>query len=125
MYRRIRIGLGEWSINPDETGYSDEIAYQIIENDESGEWMRDPEKYKIVRKFQAYPLKMSYVHNNSKEISDKNFINHNLLNKQAIFPIFKYQRASSTGKALYDRMNLSGNELDMISFKSAVKVGSV
>ena len=27
LYRKIKIGLGEWSRNPDEDGYSDEIAY--------------------------------------------------------------------------------------------------
>ena len=32
---------------------------------------------------------------------------------------------STVGKALYERMNRSGDELDMISFKSAVKVGAV
>jgi hypothetical protein len=24
LYRRIRVGLGEWSFEPDETGYSDQ-----------------------------------------------------------------------------------------------------
>ena len=125
LYRKIRIGLGEWTFDPDESGYSDEIAYQIIENDENGEWMQDIEKAEMVKKFQAYPLKMSYVHNNPKQLSKNTNINLNVLNKQAIFPIFKYQRSTSVGKALYDRMNKQGNQLDMISFKSAVKVGSV
>ena len=125
LYRKIRIGLGEWTFDPDESGYSDEIAYQIIENDENGEWMMDSEKAAMVKRFQAYPLKMSYVHNNPKRLSKNTNINLNVLNKQAIFPIFKYQRSTSVGKALYDRMNKQDNELDMISFKSAVKVGPV
>jgi sulfatase maturation enzyme AslB (radical SAM superfamily) len=49
LYRKIRIGLGEWSIDPDETGYSDEIAYEILETDAS--WMSDPKKAEIVSKF--------------------------------------------------------------------------
>lgn len=125
LYRKIRIGLGEWTFDPDESGYSDEIAYQIIENDENGEWMQNAEKAAMVKRFQAYPLKMSYVHNNPKQLSKNTNINLNVLNKQAIFPIFKYQRSTSVGKALYDRMNKQDNELDMISFKSAVKVGPV
>jgi hypothetical protein len=59
----------------------------------------------MVNRFQAYPLKMSYVHNNPKQLSKNTNINLNVLNKQAIFPIFKYQRSTSVGKALYDRMN--------------------
>jgi hypothetical protein len=43
----------------------------------------------------------------------------------AIFPLFAFQRSTSVGSALYERMNKKGNELDMISFKSAVKVGAV
>jgi len=43
----------------------------------------------------------------------------------AIFPLFKYMAGSSVGRQLYNRMHMDGNELDMISFKSAVKVGGV
>jgi hypothetical protein len=43
----------------------------------------------------------------------------------AIFPLFAFQRSTSVGEALYNRMNQAGDELDMISFKSAVKVGAV
>jgi len=43
----------------------------------------------------------------------------------AIFPLFAFHRATSVGKQLYDRMNKSGNEIDMITFKSAVKTGAI
>jgi hypothetical protein len=60
MYRRIRIGLGQWSND-------DEKAYMILEGKNSkyknGEWMKDPEAYKVVRNLQLYPLKMSYFQN--------------------------------------------------------------
>jgi len=46
-----------------------------------------------------------------------------MLNKMAVFPLFKFQATNDTGRKLYERMNKRGNELDMISFKSAVKVG--
>lgn len=122
LYRKIRIGLGEWSIDPDETGYSDEIAYEILETDAS--WMSDPEKAKIVSKFQAYVLKMSYSENEMYTVAGKHF-NWPLYNKMAMFPLFKFHASTNVGNALYDRMNKAGNELDMISFKSAVKVGGI
>jgi len=71
LYRKIRIGLGEWSIKRDKTGYSDERAYQILMGD--SDWMSDPEKYKIVQKFEAYVLKMTYFDNDSREFSDGKF----------------------------------------------------
>ena len=123
LYRKIRIGLGEWSIKRDKTGYSDERAYQILMGDSS--WMSDPEKYKIVQKFEAYVLKMTYFDNNSREFADGKFQNVPVYNKMAIFPLFKYMAGSSVGRELYNRMHMEGNELDMISFKSAVKVGGV
>jgi hypothetical protein len=45
------------------------------------------------------------------------------LNKMAVFPLFKFQATTDTSRKLYERMNQKGDELDMISFKSAVKVG--
>jgi hypothetical protein len=46
MYRRIRIGLGQWSNN-------DEQAYMILEGKASkykdGSWLSDPEIYNAVR----------------------------------------------------------------------------
>ena len=73
LYRKIRIALGQWSIEPDETGYSDEEAYNILEEitvDENGQriksknpsnvWASDPKLYEKVRKLQLFPLKMSY-----------------------------------------------------------------
>lgn len=125
LYRKIRIGIGRWSFEEDETGYSDEKAYQILEKD--GSWMTDPEKAAIVSKLQLFPLKMSYFQNDSTVLSSgKNFenrINLPIYDKMAIFPMFKYMTRSSVGRALYDRMNKSGNEIDMITFESAVKVG--
>ena len=125
LYRKIRIGIGRWSFEEDETGYSDEKAYQILEKD--GSWMTDPEKAAIVSKLQLFPLKMSYFQNDSTILSSgKNFenrINLPIYDKMAIFPMFKYMTRSSVGRALYDRMNKSENEIDMITFESAVKVG--
>lgn len=125
LYRKIRIGIGRWSFEEDETGYSDEKAYQILEKD--GSWMTDPEKAAIVSKLQLFPLKMSYFQNDSTILSSgKNFenrINLPIYDKMAIFPMFKYMTRSSVGRALYDRMNKPENEIDMITFESAVKVG--
>ena len=138
LYRKIRIALGQWSIEPDETGYSDEEAYNILEGITVGEdgtrvknpnpndeWSKDPALYEKVRRLQLFPLKMSYFQNDEEQITDKISINRPIYNKMAIFPLFAFQRSTSVGKALYDRMNEAGNELDMISFKSAVKVGAV
>lgn len=123
LYRKIRIGIGRWSFEEDETGYSDEKAYQILEKD--GSWMTDPEKAAIVSKLQLFPLKMSYFQNDSTILFPGNNgrINLPIYDKMAIFPMFKYMTRSSVGRALYDRMNKSGNEIDMITFESAVKVG--
>lgn len=126
LYRKIRIALGEWSFIEDADGYSDEAAYEILENDST--WMRDPEKAALVSKLQLKPLKMTYFMNDPKDMSydsELNPIISNLpvYNKMAIFPLFKYAASSRTGKQLYDRMNMEGNELDMITFESAVKVG--
>ena len=121
LYRKIRIGLGQWT-------YDDERAYRIIESDDSGEWLADEKKYEAVRKLEIFPLKMSYFQNDPQVLykdgnQDKGRVVP-MLNKMAVFPLFKFQATSDTGKKLYDRMNKSGNELDMISFKSAVKVGA-
>jgi len=42
----------------------------------------------------------------------------------AIFPAFKYMLQSDNGKAIYDRMNRNSNEIDMLAFDSAIKVGA-
>jgi len=55
LYRKIRIGLGQWSFEPDEDGYCDEDAYNILEGitvnedgsrtqnlDNANNWMKDP-----------------------------------------------------------------------------------
>lgn len=137
LYRKIRIGLGQWSFEPDENGYSDEEAYNIIEGitvnedgtrtkseNPSENWVKDPVLYNKVKKLQLFPLKMSYFQNDEEIISDKISINRPIYNKMAIFPLFAFQRSTSVGESLYNRMNRKGNELDMISFKSAVKVGA-
>jgi len=41
----------------------------------------------------------------------------------AIFPLFKFTAAAESGSQLYERMNREGDEIDMVSFASAVKVG--
>ena len=136
LYRRVRIGLGQWSVIPDETGYSDEDAFNIIENgyyaDESGnrvnvgeqDWAKDEKLASKIQKLQLFPLKMSYFDNYSHQEGD-NFRNRTILNKMAIFPLFKFNMSTNTGSKLYLRMNRIGNEIDMITFKSAVKVGAV
>ena len=122
LYRKIRMGIGRWSVEEDETGYSDEKAYQILEED--GSWMSDPEKALIVSKLELFPLKMSYFQNEEYTISKNNIVNLPIYDKMAIFPMFKYMTRSKTGKALYDRMNNSEKGcIDMIAFESAVKVG--
>lgn len=107
LYRKIRMGLGDWT-------REDERAYWLLETDD--EWMEDPDKAKAVRKFQQYVLKMSYF--------DNDYSRSPIYNKMAIFPIFKFQRSTDTGEQIYNRMNLAGNEIDMIAFKSAIKVGA-
>jgi hypothetical protein len=42
------MNLGNWTTEPDESGYSDEEAYKILEAD--GSWMNDPEKARKVSK---------------------------------------------------------------------------
>lgn len=138
LYRKIRISLGQWSFEPDESGYSDEEAYNIIEGitinsdgtrtkelNPNDLWSRDPELYKKVQKLQLFPLKMSYFQNDTEQVTEDIIINKPIYNKMAIFPLFAFQRSTSVGKALYERMNKPGNELDMVSFKSAVKVGAI
>lgn len=122
MYRKIRMSLGMWTTVEDSTGYSDEKAYNILENDAS--WQEDDEKAEIVRRFQLFPLKMSYVANEPEELVPGYWVNQGVLDKAAYFPLFKYTASNETGRQLYDRMNKEGNELDMIAFVSAVKVGA-
>nr|DAY15056.1 MAG TPA: hypothetical protein [Caudoviricetes sp.] len=136
LYRRVRIGLGQWSVVPDETGYSDEDAFNIIENgyyiNEDGErvnigeqdWAKDENLASKIQKLQLFPLKMSYFDNYYHK-EGNNFRNRTLLNKMAIFPLFKFNMSTNTGSKLYLRMNRVGDEIDMITFKSAVKVGAV
>ena len=121
MYRKLRIATGEWSFAEDQTGYSDEKAYNIIENDD--DWMSDPEKYEIGRKLMLKPLKMSYFSNSTTANIGAYNVSLPVYNKMAMFPMFKYVCQSSVGRALYDRMNMPGNEIDMFGFESAVKVG--
>jgi len=64
LYRKIRIGLGTWNFGDEFSDYSDEMAYNILENDP--DWQSDPKKAKIVSKLELYPLKMSYFQNSSQ-----------------------------------------------------------
>lgn len=121
LYRKIRIGLGDWTFGDEFSEYSDEQAFNILQNDP--DWQSDPQKAKIVSKLELYPLKMSYFQNSSSKIGNNAFYNLPIYNKMAIFPAFKYMLQSDNGKALYDRMNKPGEEIDMIAFDSAVKVG--
>ena len=122
LYRKIRMSLGLWSVEEDGSGYSDEIAYRILEEDPS--WQSDPDKAAIVSKLELFPLKMSYVGNEPYEISKGNNINLGTLDKAAYFPLFRYTASNQVGQKLYNRMNLKGQEIDCIAFVSAVKVGS-
>lgn len=119
FYRKIRKGLGKWNDDCEE-------AYQILMSDV--DWMSDVNLCKKVAKLELYPLKLTYF-NNSFELLDpddptNSAINRSVLNKQACFPLFKHTAQSNTGKRLYERMNMKGNELDAISFESAVKSGA-
>lgn len=126
MYRRIRIGLGQWSNN-------DEQAYMILEGHKSehknGSWLSDAKVYNAVRQLQLYPLKMTYFQNDPTDDGGRKEnpsfeYNKPILNKMAIFPWFRFMAGNGVGAEIYKRMNKKGNELDMISFKSAVKVGA-
>ena len=121
MYRKLRISMGEWTFEPDDTGYSDEIAYNLLEKDAS--WMSDPAKIKIVRKLQLKPLKMSYFGNDVRTDIGNSKLVVPVYNKMAMFPLFKHVATSDTGRKLYERMNRPNQEIDMIGFESAVKVG--
>lgn len=121
MYRKLRIAVGEWSFTEDETGYSDEKAYRIMESDPT--WMENPEKYVICRKLQLKPLKMSYFSNFATKRVGAHSLTVPVYNKMAMFPMFEYVCRSKTGKLLYERMNRKGNEIDMFGFESSVKVG--
>ena len=126
MYRMLRIELGEWTFDADDDGYSDEIAYQTIEKDDS--WMHDRSKQKLVSRFQLKPLKMTYFSNENRNMYGNNndvntTANVPVYNKMAIFPMFKYACTNKTGVSLYNRMNKKNNEIDMLGFESAVKVG--
>ena len=61
---------------------------------------------------------------NGKEKIYQQPYNKPVLNKQAIFPAFKFLMTSTTGQQLYRRMNRKGNEIDCVSFESAVKAGA-
>lgn len=132
-YRKIRAQLGQWSFKKTKfrykgrdgkfhtTYYSDEDAYNIIQTNPN--WIGDDELYAKVMKLQLFPLKMTYFENSNVQLSDKNNVIMPMYNKMAIFPAFKYLFTSKTGKQVYDRMNKAGEEIDMFTFESAVKVG--
>lgn len=116
LYRKIRKSLGLWD---DER---DEQAFEILETD--ADWQSDPVKAEIVRQFQAFAFKLSYVANESEKVTDGYYLNLGQLYKAAYFPVFKYASSSEIGRQIYDRMNRKGNEIDVICFESAVKVGA-
>ena len=122
MYRRLRIAMGEWTFEKDEDGYCDEDAYNIIEGEDES-WMYDESKYNKVRKFILKPLKMSYFQNKTNSTISSENILLPIYNKMAMFPMFKFACQSDVGKAIYERMNRKGAEIDMLGFESAVKVG--
>lgn len=133
FYRKIRMMLGEWSTIPikikykdysgvtHETTYSDNEAFDILENDP--EWIVDPEKAAKVSRLQLFPLKMTYFKNDSRQLNSGNNIAYGVYDKQAIFPAFKYLMRSTTGQKIYNRMNRKQDPLDLLTFESAVKVG--
>ena len=154
MYRRLRIGFGDWSFTTsqivgmndreyvqhliehpeeiDESDISDELAHNILE--QRSDWMDDDNLSKVVSRFQAYVLKMSYYSKNTEKLADKTsendsdkqgiYINRQIYNKMAMFPLYKYMTAYTIGQQLYDRMNGDPqNKIDMLAFESAVKVG--
>lgn len=133
LYRKVRMMLGQWSVipvkikykdyegNTHETWYSDDEAYNIVENDP--DWMIDPEKAAKVSRLQLFPLKMTYFKNDPRELNPENVIAYGLYNKMAIFPAFKFLFRSKTGQQIYKRMNRESDPLDMLTFESAVKVG--
>lgn len=121
IYRKLRIAVGEWSFEPDDSGYSDEIAYNMVEKD--GSWMSDPEKYKIASRLMLKPLKMTYFQNDITTSNSNSPLIVPIYDKMAMFPMFKFMCTSKTGRDIYERMNRKGNEIDMFGFESAVKVG--
>lgn len=121
LYRRIRIGLGQWTGLNDPQEGTDEWAYRIMEKDDS--WMHDRELARKLRNFEIYPLKMVYTQNEPTSINGINTVLP-VLNKMAMFPLFKFHRSTWSGRLLYDRMNDDKlGRIDMLAFKSAVKYG--
>lgn len=133
FYRELRIRLGMWQFEPirlnyiDENGnkqttqYTDDKAFDLLETDPG--WMNDAEKTAIVNNFEHQALKMTYFDNTPTQISENVSINTPLYNKMAVFTLFRWQAGSDIGNALYKRMNKPGQEIDMLAFESAVKVG--
>ena len=129
LFRRILIGLGEWQLKTDEAGYSDEIAYRLLEGlDGDEKWYEDPEKLKIVNKFMAKALKMTYYQNDPAFVQLQNGIqkqlNTEVYYKMALFPVFKFTATNDVWGKLYNRMNRPGSEIDAIVCNSAIKVGN-
>ena len=125
--------LGQWSVKPIkikykdydgnilETEYSDNEAFEILENDP--DWMFSAEKAAKVSRLQLFPLKMTYFKNDPRELNPENNIAYGLYNKMAIFPAFKFLFRSKTGKQIYNRMTRESDPIGMLTFESAVKVG--
>lgn len=129
LFRRILIGLGEWQINKDGSGYSDEIAYRLLEGlDNDERWYEDQSKLEIVNKFMAKALKMTYYQNDPAFIQLQNGtqkqLNTEVYYKMALFPVFRFTATNDVWSKLYERMNKPGDEIDAIVCNSAIKVGN-
>ena len=126
LYRRIRIGLGQWTgdidLNSEPEEGTDEWAYRILEKNDN--WMKDPNLSKAIKHFEVNVLKTIYVQNDPHLIGSVQIVLPELY-KMAMFPLFKFHRSSSVGRQLYERMNNEElGRIDMLAFKSAVKVGA-
>lgn len=111
FYKRLMKSLGEWSPEIEK-------AYNIMESDDS--WLSDTEKYQKAIKAITQPLKMVYFGDHFDQTLGMNV---NTFDKMALFPLFK-TFAKADNKYLYDRMNdASKGYIDMVAFKSAIKVG--
>lgn len=98
-----------------EAGWTKEVAdaFDYLENND---WLVNTDKYQKMMKVVLKPLKYVYVGN---EI--KNGIDMPIYNKMAIFPIFKAIASTGHMKSILESMET--NDIDMIKFQSATKVG--
>lgn len=112
MYRNMMQISGRWSAEIRE-------AYNILQSEDT-DWLNDPERYFKALRATLQPLK--YTSYGTRFDAGKG-LGIPFYNKMAIFPLFRFM-ATGENLALYERMNRPGNEIDMVLFNSAVKVGS-